>query len=451
VKMKSKVQSFRQLGLVFAGVGLGCLGVAHAEEVPTGYVVTKANLNATDKQTFQGHNLGEMITPVMRKLVENGLKLKLVPTQPTPLAPKLIAASEKYSGGVKYDKATRRISGYVAGMPFPHMSLSEKDPDIAEKVIWNHFYSYPAYGDNMIPTTTAYSIDGVRGLERTFELANVQIKLKNRTSMEPLPPKAIGDGNVFRKLLIFNLAPQDVAGTGAYIQRYDDGRVDDSWAYIKAVRRVRRISGGTWMDPIPGTDLLNDDSGCLDAFPTWYPKYTFIKKQWVLGVAHGEHRIGKGGATIEAEVDIKNAPYWNVIQPWEPREVFVIDAYPPKEHPYSKRRVYYDINANAISMCDMYDKKGELWKFSQLPFTSATTMDGQPVSSVFYDWSVDFQRMHSTYIAFLYSNVNAPVDPRDWAPETLANSEKFSATGLKKRYGPSMYDPVNYPVKGSGK
>ena len=91
-----------------------------------------------------------------------------------------------------------------------------------------------------------------RGLERTFDLVNIQLKLTHRDSIEPVAPKFIGDGSIYRKVMIFNLAPQDVAGTGAYIQRYDDGRVDDSWAYIKSIRRVRRMSGGTWMDPIPG-------------------------------------------------------------------------------------------------------------------------------------------------------------------------------------------------------
>lgn len=429
--------SNRCLLMVFACLGLSGIGMTHAEEVPIGYVVSKANLSAVDNQTFEGHNLGAMITPVMRKMVELGLTLKLAPTKPVALSSSLLAMTEKYSGGVKYDKATRRISGYVAGIPFPN--LSEKDPDIAEKIIWNHFYGYALLSDSIIETTRVYSIDAVKGVERTFDLVNTQLKLTHRDSIEPVAPKFIGDGSIYRKVMIFNLAPQDVAGTGAYIQRYDDGRVDDSWAYIKSIRRVRRMSGGTWMDPIPGTDIVNDDSGCHDAFPTWYPKYKLIGKQWVLGVMHGvlPETAGRPHYTVDKLMDTKNPPYWNVInQPWEPREVYVFDAFPPEGHPYSRKRIYYDEQAQAKLMCDFYDKKGTLWKFFQIPYTNIRMADGQPGFVTPYVWAIDFQRMHSTYIDLLYYNFNdARVDPGDWAAEALVDSEKFSAPGLRKRFG----------------
>ncbi len=49
--------------------------------MPTGYV-TKANLASVDKQTFDSHNLGSMLPPSMRKMIELELTLKLVPTKP---------------------------------------------------------------------------------------------------------------------------------------------------------------------------------------------------------------------------------------------------------------------------------------------------------------------------------------------------------------------------------
>lgn len=430
------------LSILSACLGLSGIGMTRAEEVPVGYVVNKGNLSATDNQTFEGHNLGAMITPVMRKMVgELGLTLKLAPTKPVALSQSLLAMTEKYNGSVKFDRATRRISGYVTGIPFPN--LSEKDPDIAEKIIWNHFYSFALLSDSIIETTRVYSIDATKGVERTFDLVNTQLKLTHRDSLEPVAPKVLGDGSIYRKVMIFNLAPQDVAGTGAYIQRYDDGRVDDSWAYIKSIRRIRRISGGTWMDPIPGTDIVNDDSGCHDAFPTWYPKYKFIGKQWVLGVMNGLLPETAGGShfPLDRLLDTKNAPYWNVInQPWEPREVYVFDAFPPEGHPYSRKRIYYDERAQAKLMCDFYDKKGNLWKFFQIPYTNITMSDGQAGFVTPYVWAIDFQRMHSTYIDLLYYAMNeARADPRDWVPETLADSEKFSAPGLRKRFGPAKW------------
>jgi len=428
-----------RVGAMVTSLGLGAVGVVHAEEVPAGYIVNKANLNAVDNQTFGGHSLGAMITPVMRKMVEHGLTFKLAPTKPVVLAPSLLAATEKYSGGIKFDKVTRRISGYVSGIPFPN--LSDKDPDVADKAIWNHFYSNLQLTDVIQVSTRVYAIDGTKGVERSFDLVNSQLKLTHRNSNEPVAPKFIGDGSIYRKLLIFNLAPQDVAGTGAYIQRYDDGRLDDSWAYIKSIRRIRRMSGGTWMDPIPGTDLLNDDSACHDAFPTWYPKYKLVSKQKILAIMRGV-APGGPGHTIEKVLDIKNAPYWNPInQPWEPREVLVIDAFPPEGHPYSRKRLYFDPQAQAMVACDIYDKKGSLWKFYAVPHATTLMADGQPGAGSNFVWMTDLQRMHSTYIDILYHRQNeARADPRDWAPETLSDSEKFSIPGLTKRYGPPTWD-----------
>lgn len=426
-------------GTLFACLGLGGAGVAGAEEVPTGYVVSKANLAMVDKQTFDGHNLGSMIPPSMRKMIELGLTLKLAPTKPVVQPASLIAATEKYSKNVKYDKATRRISGYVAGIPFPN--LDEKDPDVADKVIWNQFYSALQLVDSVQVTTRVYSIDGNRGLERTFDLVNFQLKMKHRNSIEPVAPKFLGDGSIYRKVMIFNLAPQDIAGTGAYIQRYDDGRVDDSWAYIKSIRRVRRMSGGTWMDPIPSTDLLNDDSACHDAFPTWYPQYKFIGKQWVLALVHGT-APGAPGTTIEDYLDLKNPPYWNVInQNWEPREVMVVDGTPPEAHPYSRKRFYFDIEANGMLMCDLYDKKGQLWKFFPMVYSPTIMADGQRGSGSNFVWITDLQRMHSTYVDSIYHRQNEPkADPNDWSPEALTDPDKLSIASMKKRYGGTGWD-----------
>lgn len=427
------------VGIMFAGLGLGGVHAVNAEEVPTGYVVSKANLSSVDNQTFDGHNLGSMITPAMRKMIEYGLTYKLAPTRPVIQPASLNAATEKYSGNVKYDRATRRISGYVAGIPFPN--LSDKDPDVAEKAIWNQFYSALQLVDVIQVSTRVYAIDGTKGVERTFDLVNTQLKLTHRNSNEPVAPKFLGDGSIYRKLLIFNLAPQDVAGTGAYIQRYDDGRLDDSWAYIKSIRRIRRMSGGTWMDPIPGTDLVNDDSACHDAFPTWYPKYKLVGKQWILALVHGT-APGAPGTTIDDFLDTKHAPYWNPInQHWEPREVLVIDGTPPDAHPYSRKRFYFDIEANGMLMCDLYDKKGQLWKFFPMVYAPTLMADGQHGSGSNFVWITDLQRMHSTYVHTLYHRQNeARANPADWAPETLADSEKFSIPGLTKRFGGTGWD-----------
>lgn len=420
--------------LMFASL-LSVTGVVHAEEVPVGYVLSKANLSAAETQTFEGHNLAAMITPGMKALLDNGLKITLAPYKKVVYGDKSLATTAKYSGNVKLDKATGAISGYVAGTPFP--IVKENDPDLAIKMVWNSFYNNIQLPDVIMASARVYSIDAQRGLERSFDLVNYQIKLKHRSV---LPPMNFENNEVYRKLLIFNLAPQDVAGTGAYIQRYDDGRSDDSWAYIKSIRRIRRMSGGTWMDPIPGTDILNDDSGGLDSYPLWYKKYTFIEKRRILAVVHGysegDHR------TADTMVDLKNPPHWNPIQLWEPREVYVIDAIPPDTHPYSRKRLYFDIEGNTPLFLEMYDKKGTFWKIMQLPLAYTIQPDGSPSMAGSYVFAVDFQRMHGTYFPVPFNRQNEPnADLTDWTPESLSQPSKFSVDSLKKRYGPATIVP----------
>ena len=104
LKAMKSVQCLR-LGALFAGLGLG-LAVKYGERGRSAdrLYVTKANLASVDKQTFDGHNLGSMIPPSMRKMIELGLTLKLAPTKPVVQPPSLLAATEKYSGNVKYDQ-----------------------------------------------------------------------------------------------------------------------------------------------------------------------------------------------------------------------------------------------------------------------------------------------------------------------------------------------------------
>ena len=97
-----------------------------------------------------------------------------------------------------------------------------------------------------------------------------------------------GFGNIAQKTYFVAHYPQDIRGLGLFSVRYNqaDSKVpDDSYAYLKSVRRVRRLSGGAWMDPIGGTDQLYDDWDIWDAAPTKYKSNKLIEKRWVLACA----------------------------------------------------------------------------------------------------------------------------------------------------------------------
>ncbi|MCF7928321.1 MAG: outer membrane lipoprotein-sorting protein [Spirochaetales bacterium] len=63
------------------------------------------------------------------------------------------------------------------------------------------------------------------------------------------------------KKLMFFLAPADVRDTSFMSWSYNDGRPDDQWIYLPALRRVKRISSDKKDDSFMGSDFTYDDLG----------------------------------------------------------------------------------------------------------------------------------------------------------------------------------------------
>jgi outer membrane lipoprotein-sorting protein len=70
--------------------------------------------------------------------------------------------------------------------------------------------------------------------------------------------KDFGD---IEKTIMFFLTPADVRNTSFMNWSYIDGRDDDQWIYLPALRRVRRISGDSKSDYFMGSDFTYDDLG----------------------------------------------------------------------------------------------------------------------------------------------------------------------------------------------
>ena len=73
------------------------------------------------------------------------------------------------------------------------------------------------------------------------------------------------DGNTDKTVIVFK-SPRDVAGisylTYDYSDKADGSTVDsDSWIYLPAMKKVRRVSGSSKDDDFQGTDFTYDDLG----------------------------------------------------------------------------------------------------------------------------------------------------------------------------------------------
>lgn len=370
-------------------------GPAFAAELPPGTMITKENLDKVKTDTFEGKTIASMLPAVVEMQVRDwGLRIKLRKSEPVPPDERYMEATRKYSGDVKFDPQTRNVSGYKAGFAFP--VIDPKDPHAGDKVMWNYHVGAPLGQAGSVRGMTFLLVDGNKGIEQTQKWE--WRRYFHVGHMDGTPTE--GDGEVFSRTLMFASYPQDIRGLGTFTIRYMDAdRVDDMWAYTKQTRRVRRVSGGGWMDPIGGTDMLQDDQDIWDAPPSWYKQVRLIEKRWILAVAHGLFPIDKakmGSGEEFLHRDLKNPPYWNPLMEWEPREVWVVEGITPDEHPYSKKIVYVDAEANRVLLGEAYDRKGDFWKFFNWHNTRFVGDDNFRTMIPNSGEVIDFKRRHAT-------------------------------------------------------
>lgn len=340
-----------------------------AEEMAAGTVISKSNFDEVKDKLFEGKRVGDMIPERMQWMIrERELTMKIRHSEKIEMDEKYMQATQDGKGKVKFDPVTRQATGWTSGMFFDPQDIDINDPYAGDKIIWN--LRGPTYGATMdLANISFVFIDGEDGVERIQRWASVRYYMEGRLDGGPVQE---GDGNIMQKTILVATSPQDIKGLGTFSIRYNDPsaqKSDDTWAYLKSVRRVRRLTGSAWMDPIGGTVQLYDDWDIWDAVPTKYKSNKLIEKRWIFAVAHSPDvsvDISKKGTNEEfPSVALNKAPYYYPAKhiEWEPREVFVVEGTPPEGHPYSKKIVYMEKDFPRPYLGEAYDQNGKFWKF----------------------------------------------------------------------------------------
>lgn len=377
--------------LAAALIGAACLP-ALAADLAEGTVISAANIDQVKNGTFEGHTIGSMLTEKMEwRIRNNGWKLTLAHSKKVPLDPRWVAASKANEGKTKINDATCKVDGWKAGEPFPEIDM--KDPEAAKKIVWNlHLGSL--LGDvSSVPYFTQVLVDGKSGIHAELVAEFTRFTMKGRLTGNS---STIGDDDESARQLLFFKSPSEVKGIGTYTMMYDSNKVPDVWAYVPAVRRTRRLSGGAWMDPIGSSDQLQDEIDGFNARPCWYPGYKLLGKRWVLAAANSRLDNWNTKASGQAEkyptLD-RSAPYWNLNDSFEPREVYMVEVATPSQHPYSKKVLYVETAYPRVHYVEAYNRKGEFWKFIELhSYVNPKAGDIRTVSADV----IDFQRNHAT-------------------------------------------------------
>ena len=389
-----KLSHKTSLRSLLAAVSLSALSqFSLAAELPEGTVISAENLDQIMNDTFDGHTIGSLLTEKMEWRIRNsGWKLPLVKTSEVALDPRWVAASQANAGKTRINDETCMVEGWEAGAPFPVIDMN--DPQAAKKIIWNWSLGQLVGDVSQVPQFTQLLIDGERGLHAASVAEFTRYAMKGRLTGDS---SVEGDGSERGRQLLYFKSPSDMKGLGTYTVMYDSDKVNDVWAYVPAVRRIRRLSGGAWMDPVGSSDQLQDDLEIFNARPCWYREYRLLEKRWVLAVAHSKTTLWntEGGSFEEKYPVLDNVPpYWNLNgNVFEPREVYVVEATPPDIHPYSKKVLYIDANYPRIYYGEAYNRKGEFWKFMEF-HSYSNIADGDIRTTA--GAVIDFKRNHAS-------------------------------------------------------
>ena len=398
---------------IFAGVLMATFALlGNAKELPEGTVISAKNLDQIMDDTFDGYKIRDLLTPAYLLWIRKyALEMKLGHTHKLKFDPDWIAATKRYKGQAKLN-ADKTVSNYTAGIPFTDVDPS--DPDCGWKMAYDQFYANPIMGNSWIALGDVKIFDAHRGEIDHFEAWSAKSIFEGRTR----GPSKIGGPHDHARYLLVLTKPYDIAGIGVFNKQYNNGKLDDGWAYVKALRRVRRIAGGkSWMDPQPKMDLLNDDNQGILGNPHWFKKWECKGTRHILAVVTAKDP--NIPYTWKDAVYEDKSPHWNPKGlVWEPREVYVVEGTPPDEHPYSKKVMYEDSKYAFYYHGEMYDRKGQFWRLWRESYAPIKTCDGTPGYGFTHTMAIDFQNERATYIRIGLNKLNC-LSPKFFSSDLL--------------------------------
>lgn len=387
--------------------------------LPEGFVLTPDNLDAHLDDTFQGRTIRSMITPGLRRRVEeDGQKIKLKNYPDFTISEEFRRATERFSDEVGYDPSNQQIQNYTAGLPYPNLGDGVRHR--GAKAMYNHWWGAPLFQFASDPSSHTLLIDGENGLERKLISTAQQYRFINQWHhIDTNEPLVEGDG-IHNRGLFFVRFPQDLRGIGTFTINYTTGRLSDAWVYVRSLRRVRRVSGGSWMKRVPGgLDAFGDSLQGPVQHPSWYPGFEYQGTRTVL-VPRREpgtlpsRRIG-GQEYRYLAINTKRPPHWNWNSEYvgyEPRKVHVIKMNLPDAHTLGHRIVYLDDTHWMQNYAEEFDKNGNLSQFVSLVAFNQEGPNGIKASNIWAMTVVNWKAHHATSFTINRKpTVNAEVGP----------------------------------------
>ncbi len=311
--------------------------------------------------------------------------------------------------GVIVETRNSKPADFIEGIPFPEIDLD--DPEAGAKIVTNHYYHTFTEGNVYIPFQFRWV--GRAGLERSVEAS------MNQYPMDGYPPRkgVKNKENIQRYSILRITAPYDIAGTNILLWRYRDARLDSTFAYVPAIRRVRRMSPANRSDSWIGADICVDDAWCIDGkvssftwkllrkqdglLPYMFKKVQPLEKSGETCLTTDRTRAWELNYHVEGT---QTAPWFPTDRNklvWAKRPIYVVElkAKDPYYN-YGRQQIWVDAeNSMVVVMKDIYDRADQYWKCLWMVWNAVGTDDGS-VKAILpgYMVAVDERTDHCTML-----------------------------------------------------
>jgi len=268
------------------------------------------------------------------------------------------------------EKATGKRGQHIIGHPFPN--VDPEDPKVGEKIVYNFFYTGHSSGNFVTQLHTDYIRKSGYARSTLGEMHNMTM-VGNPTSVAQDNPD-----DVEKYTLFVARSPYDIAGAAVMTWRYlDPQKPDNTFTFLPAIRRVRRMSSGNRSDAMFGSDGSVDDSGCFDGKVTSM-EWKFLRRQEALlpfvsavptRLVKGEEGAWNSPEDIEVMIYGYEKKGWQGAQ-WAPvnwlwvKKPVVVLQVKAKDpyYNYGIQHIWVQTETWAAVYKQIFDKAGAYWK-----------------------------------------------------------------------------------------
>jgi len=333
-------------------------------------------------------------------------KMNVFPTRRTAAYPQFYYdATYKNALNAELGGNGEALINAIVGVPFPV-------PKSGVEPVWNHKVRYRGQGTRRWNNQAAVTASG------NYNLVKIREDVTFAYSQQDATPESLD--NVIIYFLQLVTEPPRLAGTITLVHETMDQVKEPrrAWQYNPGQRRLRRAPNVGYDNPGTGADGLrtNDQT---DTFNGATDRYT-----WKI-VGKKEMYIPYNSYVIHSD----KYKYKDIIQKghidqdlarYELHRVWIVEGEvkPTTTHIYAKRRFYFDEDSWQIVLVDIYDRRGQLWRWQEAHTAQAYDKPFlAPVIETIYDLQ------NNRYLV-----------------QAMNNEDEES---VERKFEPSYFDPSN--------